>query len=116
VLGSSAKLLSVFGNVIQNTVDPGSGSSSGREVANMGQGIMEGSRTLGKSLFKGVTGIVTSPLEGAERAGLFGFAMGVGRGLVGVPMQTIGGVISAAGTVTAGLDASMGKVRVWTGV
>jgi hypothetical protein len=35
---------------------------------------------------------------------------GVGRGLVGVPGQIIGGALSAASKVTEGLDASMNKV------
>ena len=58
-----------------------------------------------------VTGIVADPLAGARSGGVLGFMTGVGRGLVGVPGQIIGGALSAASKVTEGLDASVSKVR-----
>jgi hypothetical protein len=119
VLGTATKLLVVGSNLtsaITGTSSsalggPGGGPSSGERVGNVGQGIAKGALTFGGGLLKGVTGIVADPLAGAKSGGVFGFVTGVGRGLVGVPGQIIGGALSAASQVTEGLDASVSKVR-----
>jgi vacuolar protein sorting-associated protein 13A/C len=76
----------------------------------VGQGIMEGGKTFGEGLFKGVTGIVADPLAGAKSGGMLGLMKGVGKGLVGVPGQIIGGALSGISKVTEGLDASVREV------
>lgn len=47
------------------------------------QGLSFGLAELGKGVAKGVTGIVTKPIEGAMSDGAVGFVTGIGRGLVG---------------------------------
>lgn len=122
VLGTATKLLSVGSNItsaITGTSAPASGSSTGgagERVGNVGQGIVKGTLTFGGGLIKGVTGIVADPVAGAKQGGMRGFMTGVGKGLVGVPGQIIGGALSAASQVTEGLDASVSKVgpmRCW---
>lgn len=71
MLGGGARFMSVVGTMMQNTVDPGAAAAAGPgrgEVSNMGQAFLEGGKTFGKSLLKGVTGIVTNPLEVREVA------------------------------------------------
>lgn len=89
----------------------GSGSASTAPVTNIGQGFLEGGRTFGEGLLKGVTGIVADPLAGAKQGGVLGFMSGTVRGLVGVPGQIIGGALSAASKVTEGMDATYKEVR-----
>lgn len=116
VLGTASKLLGVGSNITSaitgtSTAASGAGSSSGSErVGNVGQGIVKGTLTFGGGLLKGVTGIVADPVAGAKQGGVMGFVTGVGKGLVGVPGQIIGGALSAASQVTEGLDASVSKV------
>jgi hypothetical protein len=117
LLGTATKLLVVGSNITSAITftsssalgGPGAGSS-GERVGNVGQGIAKGALTFGGGLLKGVTGIVADPLVGAKQGGMLGFVAGVGRGLVGVPGQIIGGALSAASQVTEGLDASVSKV------
>jgi vacuolar protein sorting-associated protein 13A/C len=89
-----------------------SSGSAGERVGNVGQGLVKGTLTFGGGLLKGVTGIVADPVAGAKQGGVLGFMTGVGKGLVGVPGQIIGGALSAASQVTEGLDASVNKVSV----
>eukprot|EP00879_Flechtneria_rotunda_P005415 GHRR01005707.1.p1 GENE.GHRR01005707.1~~GHRR01005707.1.p1 ORF type:complete len:1494 (+),score=564.87 GHRR01005707.1:1093-5574(+) len=116
VLGTATKLLVVGSNITSAITGTSSsalgvGSGSGERVGNVGQGFVEGTRTFGEGLIKGVTGIVADPLAGAKQGGVLGFMSGVGRGLVGVPGQIIGGALSAASKVTEGLDASVNKMK-----
>ena len=43
-------------------------------------GVGKGLAGFGKSLWGGVTGIVTQPIKGAQEGGLAGFGKGVGKG------------------------------------
>jgi hypothetical protein len=73
VLGGGARFMSVVGTMMQNTVDPGAAAAAGPgrgEVSNVGQAFLEGGKTFGKSLLKGVTGIVTNPLEVGQGRGM----------------------------------------------
>ena len=47
------------------------------------QGLSYGLAEVGKGVFKGVTGIVTAPVQGAMQHGATGLLTGIGRGLVG---------------------------------
>jgi vacuolar protein sorting-associated protein 13A/C len=80
-------------------------------VGNIGQGFLEGGKTFGEGLLKGVTGIVADPLAGAKQGGVLGFMTGTVRGIVGVPGQIIGGALSAASKVTEGMDATYKEVK-----
>lgn len=119
VLGTATKLLSVGSNITSAITGTStsalggasSSTSSGERVGNVGQGLVKGTLTFGGGLLKGVTGIVADPVAGAKQGGVLGFMTGVGKGLVGVPGQIIGGALSAASQVTEGLDASVSKVR-----
>lgn len=117
VLGTATKLLAVGSNITStitgtssSALGGASSSSAGERVGNVGQGLVKGTLTFGGGLLKGVTGIVADPVAGAKQGGMLGFMTGVGKGLVGVPGQIIGGALSAASQVTEGLDASVNRV------
>ena len=136
VLGTASKLLAVGSNITAAIGGAGAGGAAGGgasgsgaggggagggggasaalargDVSSVRQGLVEGGVTFGKGVFRGVTGIVTNPLAGAQERGVLGFVAGVGRGLVGVPAQVVGGALAAASKVTEGIDASYTKVR-----
>ena len=53
------------------------GPSAGREVSNLGEGVVEGGRAFAKGLVQGLKGVVARPVEGMERGGFAGFFEGV---------------------------------------
>lgn len=119
MLGTATKLLTVGSNITSaitgtstSAIGGPSSSSAQERVGNVGEGMMKGALTFGGGLLKGVTGIVADPVAGAKQGGMLGFMTGVGKGLVGVPGQIIGGALTAASQVTEGLDASVNKVGI----
>jgi hypothetical protein len=113
-LGTTSKLLAVGSNITSAITGTSTGAlggaGGGERMSSVSQGIMEGSKTFGEGLLKGVTGIVADPLAGAKSGGMLGLVKGVGKGLVGVPGQIIGGALSGISKVTEGLDASVREV------
>lgn len=69
----------------------------------VGEELVDGSLALGKGIFQGATGIVTKPIEGAMRGGATGFITGVGKGIIGVPVKPVAGVLDLATKTTEGL-------------
>jgi vacuolar protein sorting-associated protein 13A/C len=63
-----------------------------------------------KGLFRGVTGIVTKPLEGARSSGVEGFVQGVGKGIIGVAAQPMSGVLDLLSKTTEGANAMRMKI------
>lgn len=115
VLGTTSKLLAVGSNITSAITGTSTGAlggaGGGERMSSVSQGIMEGGKTFGEGLLKGVTGIVADPLAGAKAGGMLGLVKGVGKGLVGVPGQIIGGALSGFSKVTEGLDASVREAK-----
>lgn len=61
-------------------------------------------------MFRGVTGILTKPLEGARSSGVEGFVQGVGKGLIGVAAQPMSGVLDFLSKTTEGANATRMKL------
>ncbi|XP_042405096.1 vacuolar protein sorting-associated protein 13C-like [Zingiber officinale] len=74
-------------------------------VEDIGDVIREGGGALAKGLFRGVTGILTKPLEGAKSSGVEGFVQGVGKGLIGAATQPVSGVLDLLSKTTEGANA-----------
>lgn len=72
--------------------------------------IREGGGALAKGFFRGVTGILTKPLEGAKATGVEGFVSGVGKGLIGVAAQPVSGVLDLFAKTTEGANAVKNKI------
>ncbi|MCO5593423.1 hypothetical protein L7F22_047437 [Adiantum nelumboides] len=79
-------------------------------VEGFGDGFREGAGALGKGLFRGVTGILTKPLEGARSSGVEGFVQGVGKGILGVAAQPVSGVLDLLSKTTEGANAVKTKI------
>lgn len=81
------------------------------KVGDFGDAVREGGGALAKGLFRGVTGILTKPLEGAKSAGVEGFVQGVGKGIIGVPLQPVSGMLDLLSKTTEGANAMRMKIQ-----
>ncbi|KAL7618287.1 hypothetical protein Lser_V15G01600 [Lactuca serriola] len=79
-------------------------------VEDFGDVIREGGGALAKGLFRGVTGILTKPLEGAKASGVEGFVSGVGKGIIGAAAQPVSGVLDLLSKTTEGANAMRMKI------
>ncbi|TKY54291.1 Vacuolar protein sorting-associated protein 13C [Spatholobus suberectus] len=79
-------------------------------VEAFGDVIREGGGALAKGLFRGVTGILTKPLEGAKSSGVEGFVQGVGKGIIGAAAQPVSGVLDLLSKTTEGANAMRMKI------
>ncbi|XP_073012998.1 uncharacterized protein [Typha latifolia] len=79
-------------------------------VEDIGDVIREGGGAFAKGLFRGVTGILTKPLEGAKSTGVEGFVQGVGKGLIGAAAQPMSGVLDLLSKTTEGANAVRMKI------
>ncbi|CAK7326271.1 unnamed protein product [Dovyalis caffra] len=79
-------------------------------VEDLGDVIREGGGALAKGLFRGVTGILTKPLEGAKNSGVEGFVQGVGKGIIGAAAQPVSGVLDLLSKTTEGANAMRMKI------
>lgn len=65
---------------------------------------------MAKGLFRGVTGILTKPIEGAKSSGVEGFVQGVGKGIIGAAAQPVSGVLDLLSKTTEGANAVRMKI------
>ena len=69
----------------------------------MGKGV----KGFGKSLWAGVSGIVTQPVRGAQAEGIKGFGKGVGKGLLGTVVKPVSGVVDLVSKMTEGIESAV---------
>ncbi|XP_043726204.1 uncharacterized protein LOC122672780 isoform X2 [Telopea speciosissima] len=79
-------------------------------VEDIGDVIRGGGGALAKGLFRGFTGILTKPLEGAKSSGVEGFVQGVGKGIIGAAAQPVSGVLDLLSKTTEGANAMRMKI------
>ncbi|KAL8152479.1 LOW QUALITY PROTEIN: hypothetical protein V2J09_010239 [Rumex salicifolius] len=79
-------------------------------VEDFGDVIRDGGGALAKGFFRGVTGILTKPLEGAKASGMEGFVQGVGKGIIGAAAQPVSGVLDLLSKTTEGANAMRMKI------
>ena len=85
------------------------------EETSMAGALVHGGEAMAAGLFRGITGVVTKPVEGARDKGLSGFFHGIGKGVAGLVLQPVSGAVDLASKAVEGVNAS--KVRVpapWT--
>jgi len=66
-------------------------------------GLFNGGKSIAFGFKNGFTGLVTQPVQGAERNGLPGFLLGAVKGLGGLGIKPISGVIDAASKTAEGI-------------
>lgn len=69
----------------------------------MGKGVLG----LGRSIWDGVSGIVTQPIKGAQKEGISGFGKGLGKGLLGTVVKPISGVVDLVSKTTEGVESAV---------
>ncbi|XP_062219043.1 uncharacterized protein LOC133918926 [Phragmites australis] len=79
-------------------------------VEDFGDVIRDGGGALAKGFFRGVTGILTKPIEGAKSSGVEGFVQGVGKGIIGAAAQPVSGVLDLLSKTTEGANAVKMKI------
>ncbi|KAI9189680.1 Vacuolar protein sorting-associated protein 13 [Blastocladiella emersonii ATCC 22665] len=66
-------------------------------------GVTTGAKSLAKGVVSGVTGVITKPIEGAEKEGFGGFFKGVGKGLIGLAAKPVVGLFDMASNISEGV-------------
>ena len=69
--------------------------------------VLEGLEKGGKAVFygfkQGITGVVTQPIEQTKKSGAIGLVKGVGKGLAGLIVKPVTGIVDFASQTTLGL-------------
>lgn len=88
-------------------------SSSRRmvEETSMAGALVHGGEAMAAGLFRGITGVVTKPVEGARDKGLHGFISGIGKGMAGLVLQPVSGAVDMASKAVEGVNASKARAR-----
>ena len=86
-----------------------------KEAQTISQGVRKGLFELGGNLGDALGGIVMQPLKGAEREGGVGFIKGVGKGLVGLPVKTVVGILDLTSRATEGMKNEAKSMRIEKG-
>ena len=66
-------------------------------------GLLSGGKSIANGLEKGITGVVTKPLEGAKKSGVGGFFVGGLKGLAGLAVKPVTGIIDATSKTSEGI-------------
>lgn len=67
-------------------------------------GMWQGTKSLGTSVFSGVSGVVTKPVAGAQSGGIGGFFKGAGIGLAGLVTKPVSGVVDLVSKTSQGIE------------
>lgn len=72
---------------------------------NVGDGLAKGFQSAGGSIWSGVSGVFTKPVEGAKEKGAGGFIKGIGKGGAGLVTKTVSGLVDIVAKTSEGIDA-----------
>ncbi|KAL9650517.1 hypothetical protein ABK040_004736 [Willaertia magna] len=59
----------------------------------VGEGLLSGAQSLSSNLLDASTGLFVKPIKGAQEEGLTGFIKGVGKGIIGIPIKPVAGLL-----------------------
>ncbi|KAK9908805.1 hypothetical protein WJX75_003140 [Coccomyxa subellipsoidea] len=108
VLGALSRGVASLGTD-NKTAEERAAARQQRSIGNVGEGFAEGGDALAQGFYRGFTGLVTKPLQGA-RTGVGGFVKGLGQGLVGVAAQPVSGALDFMSSAFEGIDASSNTI------
>lgn len=66
----------------------------------IGRGLFRASTTMGIGIYKGASGLLNQTYEGGANGGIFGFAKGLGMGMIGFGTSTVKGAVRGVGQVS----------------
>jgi len=84
---------------------------SGKNVEDIGDGLVAGGESLAKGLVSGISGIFTKPISGAKKEGAKGFAKGIAKGLIGVATKPLSGALDMVSKSVEGVTATIDGVK-----
>jgi vacuolar protein sorting-associated protein 13A/C len=64
---------------------------------------MNGAKSIFNGFSKGITGLITQPVKGAEKDGLPGFFIGSFKGITGLVIKPVSGIIDATTKTAEGI-------------
>ncbi len=74
-----------------------------KKPKNVLQGLQKGGKAVLHGFKEGITGLFTQPYENARKEGLLGLVKGAGKGLAGLVIKPVTGVIDFASKTTEGI-------------
>ena len=69
----------------------------------VGEGLSNGLKSIANGFGKGISGLVTSPVEGAQESGIGGFFLGGIKGITGLVIKPVSGIIDATTKTVEGI-------------
>eukprot|EP00468_Gymnochlora_sp_CCMP2014_P003427 CAMPEP_0167746448 /NCGR_PEP_ID=MMETSP0110_2-20121227/3718_1 /TAXON_ID=629695 /ORGANISM="Gymnochlora sp., Strain CCMP2014" /LENGTH=3805 /DNA_ID=CAMNT_0007631213 /DNA_START=35 /DNA_END=11452 /DNA_ORIENTATION=- len=69
----------------------------------IGEGLVQGGRSIAMGIYRGITGVVTDPYHGYRSQGWKGFMKGCGTGVIGIGLKPTAGTIAAASKILQGV-------------
>lgn len=70
---------------------------------NFGDKLKIGFKQVGYGFFKGITGLVTSPIEGIKTGGFPGLLKGIGKGIIGTVAKPTAGIVRTVSDAFSGI-------------
>jgi len=70
---------------------------------NSGDGVLNGVKSFAKSIYSGIKGTVVLPYQGFQEDGVTGFIKGGGKGIIGLVLKPISGLIDVVSIGTEGI-------------
>jgi len=70
---------------------------------NIFEGFVQGGRAVKVGVSHGISGLVTQPIQGAQKEGKLGFVKGLGKGIVGVAAKPTAGVLDLVSKTAEGV-------------
>jgi len=64
------------------------------KVVDFSSGLKAAGKGFGYGFYDGISGLITQPIRGAEKEGTAGLIKGIGRGLAGVVLKPVAGMLS----------------------
>ena len=79
------------------------GGGAAAPPRNVGEGLLKAGEGVAGGLFRGLAGVISKPIEGAQRGGVLGFATGVAQGAVGLVVKPVVGVADGITSASEGI-------------
>ena len=76
---------------------------------NLLQGMRLGLISAAHSGWSGLSGVVTKPLEGSKKSGVFGFLKGTAKGMTGLVVKPVSGALDFFSLTTEGIKNTSAK-------
>ena len=79
------------------------GSAAAEVPRNVGEGLLKAGEGVAGGFVRGLSGVITKPIKGAERGGVEGFFKGLGQGAVGLVVKPLAGMADGISSAAEGI-------------